>query len=87
VSFRDRLLATLRTIAPLFEEPGVMVVGSEVPNLLEPGVAPVERHAAVKRRLVELRGLRQSSEEPSVWLPGSPELLEVDFLGLDAQIV
>lgn len=98
MTFRDRLLATLRAIAPLFEEPGVMVVGSEVPNLLEPGVAstlvvsqdvdvgvPVERHASVKRRLAQLRGLRQSSEEPSVWIPESPELLEVNFLGLDAK--
>jgi hypothetical protein len=98
VTFRDRLLATLRAIAPLFEEQGVMVVGSEVPNLLEPGVAatlvvsqdvdvavPVERHAAVKRRLPALVGLRQSSEEPSVWIPESPELLEVNFLGLDAK--
>lgn len=75
-----------------------MVVGSEVPNLLEPGVAaslivsqdvdvavPVERHAAVKRRLPALVGLRQSNEEPSVWLPESRELLEVNFLGLDAK--
>lgn len=98
MAFRERLLATLRAVAPLFEEPGVMVVGSEVPNLLEPGVAatmvisqdidlavPVERHAGVKRRLAGLRGLRQSREEPSVWIPESPELLEVNFLGLDAR--
>ena len=97
MTFRERLLATLRVIAPLFEEPGVMVVGSEVPNLLEPGVAatlvvsqdidvgvPVERHAGVKRRLPALVGLHQSSEEPSVWIPESPELLEVNFIGLDA---
>jgi hypothetical protein len=94
--FRTRLLATLRRIAPLFEEEGVMVVGSEVPNLLEPGAAatlvvsqdvdigvPVERHAAVKRRLAAIEGLRPAPEEPSVWIPDSPELLEVNFLGLD----
>jgi hypothetical protein len=79
VAFRDRLVATLRAVAPVLEEPGVLIVGSEVPNLLEPGAAatlvvsqgvdigvPVERHADVKRRLDSLRGLRQSSEEHSV---------------------
>lgn len=73
-----------------------MIVGSEVPNLLEAGAAatlvvsqdvdigvPVARHAAVKARLRELEGLRPSSEEPSVWIPDSPELLEVNFLGID----
>lgn len=97
MDFRSRLLATLRSVAPLFEEPGVMVVGSEVPNLLQPGVAatlvvsqdvdigvPVGRHAAVKARLATLEGLRPSPEEPSVWLPDSPDLLEVNFLGMDA---
>jgi len=76
-----------------------MVVGSEVPNLLEPDAAatlvvsqdvdiavPVDRHAQVKKRLQELHGFRQSTEEPSVWLPDSPELLEANFLGLDPSI-
>ncbi len=75
-----------------------MVVGSEVPNLLEPNVAstlvvsqdvdiavPVERHAAVKRRLRDVRGLRPSADEPSVWVPETPELLEVNFIGRDAK--
>jgi hypothetical protein len=96
MDFRSRLLATLRRLAPLFEEEGVMVVGSEVPNLLEPGAAaslvvsqdvavgiPVERHAALKKRLTSLEGLRPSPEEPSVWIADSPELLEVKFFGLD----
>jgi hypothetical protein len=39
VSFRDQLIATLRAISPVLEEPGVLVVGSEVPNLLETGAA------------------------------------------------
>jgi hypothetical protein len=82
VAFRDRLLATLRAASPVLEEPGVIVVGSEVPNLLEPDAAstlvvsqavdlavPVSRHANVKRRLDEIRGLRPSPDEPSVWLP------------------
>lgn len=73
-----------------------MVVGSEVPNLLQPDVAstlvvsqhvgigvPVDRVAAVKARLASLEGLRPSPEEPSVWVPDSPDLLEVSFLGLD----
>jgi hypothetical protein len=46
---------------------------------------PVERHARVKRRLSELRGFHPSEEEPSVWLPDSAELLEANFLGLDAR--
>ncbi|MGH9360375.1 MAG: hypothetical protein ACRD2T_00555, partial [Thermoanaerobaculia bacterium] len=96
MDFRSRLLATLRRVAPLFEEPGVMVVGSEVPNLLQPRAAstlvvsqdvdigvPVARHAAVKARLAQIEGLRPSAEEPSVWLPDSHELLEVNFLGID----
>ena len=45
---------------------------------------PVERHAAVKARLPEVKGLTRSEEEPSIWLPKSPELLEVNFIGMDA---
>ncbi len=73
-----------------------MVVGSEVPNLLQPAVAatlvvsqdvdiaiPAHRHGAFKQRLARLEGLRPAPEEPSVWLPDSPGLLEVNFLGLD----
>jgi hypothetical protein len=99
VSFRERLIATLRALAPLFEEPGVMIVGSEVPNLLEPGAAatlvvsqdvnvavPIDCHGRVKQRLRDLRGFHQSADEPSVWLPDSPEQLEVNFLGLDPSL-
>ena len=39
VTFRDRLIGTLRLLRPVLEEPGVLVVGSEVPNLLEPEAA------------------------------------------------
>lgn len=96
MAFRDRLLATIRAARPVLEDPGVLVVGSEVPNLLEAGAAatlivsqdldigvPVDRHAAVKRRLAELRELRPSVDEPSVWVPTSPDLLEVNFVGMD----
>jgi len=96
VTFRDRLLATIRAAKPVLEAPGVMVVGSEVPNLLEPGAAatlivsqdldvgvPVEHHAEVKRQVAELHAFRASPEEPSVWVPREPGLLEVNFIGMD----
>jgi hypothetical protein len=94
VSFRDRLLNTLRSCRAVLEVPGVLVGGSEVPNLLEQGAAsslvisedvdlivPVARHAEVKERLGTLTGLRQSREEPSVFLPDSRELIELNFIG------
>ena len=95
--FRDRLLATIEAARPVLEDDGVLVVGSEVPNLLEPGAAatlvvsldldvgvPVDRHASVKRRLPELlHAFRPSEDEPSVWTPRSPDLLEVNFVGMD----
>lgn len=96
VTFRDRLLATIRAAKPVLEAPGVLVVGSEVPNLLEPGAAatlvvsqdldvgvPVDHHAAVKRQVAELHAFRPSPEEPSVWVPREPGLLEVNFIGMD----
>lgn len=74
----------------------MLVVGSEVPNLLEPDAAstlvvsqdldigvPVERHAAVRRRLADLRQFRPSPDEPSVWTPRSSDLLEINFVGID----
>jgi hypothetical protein len=39
VTFRERLVATIRAARPVLETEGVLVVGSEVPNLLEPGAA------------------------------------------------
>jgi hypothetical protein len=68
VAFRDRLFATIRAARPVLEVPGVLVVGSEVPNLFEPDAAstlvvsqdldvgvPVSHHAAVKEQLDALR--------------------------------
>jgi hypothetical protein len=89
MAFRDRLFATIRAARPVLEDPGVLVVGSEVPNLLEPGAAAtlvvsqdpdigvaVDRRAAVKRRLPErLLHFQPSPDEPSVWTPRSPGLL------------
>lgn len=97
MTFRDRLVATITAARSVLEEPDVLVVGSEVPNLLEPGAAatlvvsqdldvgvPVRRHAAVKRHLAGLlAAFTPSAEEPSVWAPRSPELLEVNFVGID----
>jgi hypothetical protein len=99
VTFRDRLLATLRRLRSVLEEPGVLIVGSEVPNLLQPGAAstlvvsqdvdlavPLERLEAVKRHLRLVEGLAASREEPSVYVPQSPELIEVNFLGWDPRV-
>ena len=97
MAFRERLLATIRAARPVLEDPGILVIGSEVPNLLEPGAAatlvvsqdldlgvPVDRHAAVTRRLPELLlHFLPSPDEPSVWTPRSPDLLEVNFVGMD----
>lgn len=97
MTFRDRLFATIRAARPVLEHPDVLVVGSEVPNLLEPGAAatlvvsrdldiavPVGSHAAVKQRLPKLLvDFQPSSDEPSVWTPRSPDLLEVNFVGMD----
>jgi hypothetical protein len=97
VTFRDRLLATIRAARPVLEVEHVLVVGSEVPNLLEPDLAstlvvsqdldigvPVDRHAAVKDRLSELRDFTPSPDEPSIWIPRDPSLLELNFVGIDA---
>jgi hypothetical protein len=96
VTFRDRLLATLRAARPVFEAPGVVVVGSQVPNLREPGAAatlvvsqdvdvgvPVASLAAVKAHLPRLEQLQRSTDEPSVWVPQSDDLLELNFIGID----
>jgi hypothetical protein len=99
VTFRERLIGTLRQLRPVLEEPGVLVVGSEVPNLLEPDAAstlvvsqdvdlavPVDRLQQVKKRLTEVQGLIPSGEEPSVYIPAAAGLIEANFLGLDRRI-
>ena len=96
MTFRDRLIATIRAARPALESPGVMVVGSEVPNLFETGAAstlvvsqdldvgvPVGRHPALKQRLGDLREFEPSADEPSVWTPRSAGLLELNFVGMD----
>jgi len=96
VAFRDRLVATIRAARPIVELPEILIIGSEVPNLLQPGAAatlivsldldigvPVHRHAAVRERISELVEFTQSADEPSVWMPHSPHLLEINFVGMD----
>jgi hypothetical protein len=99
VLFRDRLVGTLRAVEPILDVPGVMVVGSEVPNLLQRDAAstlvisqdvdlgvPIGVHAEVVERLARIVDLVPSPDEPSVWVP-RPEhaerLIEVNFLGVD----
>lgn len=90
---------TLAGIAPVLEVPGVLVVGSEVPNLIEPGAAatlvisqdvdigvPLAAHARVKDALRKVVGFHASPEEPSVWLPEDRRHLEVNFVGMDPDI-
>jgi hypothetical protein len=97
VIFRDRLIATIHAARPVLESPGVLVVGSEVPNLLEAGAAatlvvsqdldvgvPVGQHAALRERLGDLSEFEPSAEEPSVWTPRAPDLLELNFVGIDS---
>lgn len=76
-----------------------MIVGSEVPNLIEPGAAstlvvsqdvdigvPIAVIPEVKARLRSVTALRPSDEEPSVWVPTIPPLIEANFLGIDPDI-
>lgn len=97
MEFRDRLLATIRAARAVLEAPGVLVVGSEVPNLLEPGAAAtlvvsqdldvgvrVEWHGELKARLPQLEAFEPSPDEPSVWVPRDGSLLELNFIGIDA---
>ena len=74
-----------------------MVIGSEVPNLLQANAAstlvvsqdldigvPVDAHPALKARLGELHEFEVSPDEPSVWIPRTADLLELNFVGMDA---
>ena len=93
MSFRDRLIASLQAAQDVLNVPGVMVAGSQVPNLLQPDadstlvvsddvdiVVPISAHSQVKERLTGLRGYRQASDEPSVWIPDDAEKLEINFI-------
>ena len=100
MGFRERLLATLRAAQPVLDVPGMLVAGSEIPNLLEEEAAatlvisedvdlavPVEAHTEVKSRLADISGLRPAPEEPSVWVPDDPSaMIELNFVGRDENI-
>lgn len=77
------------------------MVGSEVPNLMQPGAAstlvvsldldigvPVHRLDEVKERLTHLRdaGFAPSADEPSVWVSQDAGHLELNFVGIDPGI-
>lgn len=102
MEFRDRLIATLRAVDAVLQVPGVLVAGSEVPNLFEPDAAatlvvsqdvdlaiPVSVHAQVKALLDQITELAPSPDEPSVWVPRTSEspLIEVNFIGIDPAIL
>lgn len=97
MTFRDRLHATIAAARPVLEVPGVLVVGSEVPNLLQAAACatlvvsqdldlgvPVDRHHEVTRVLPMLDAFQPSPDEGSVWTPRDPHLLELNFVGIDA---
>lgn len=86
-------------LQPILDQPGVLVVGSEVPNLLQPNAAstlvvsqdvdvaiPIDQVEPIKARLREIVDLVPSADEPSVYVPVSSELIEANFLGHDARI-
>jgi len=99
VTFRDRVLKSLATFQPVLEIPGIMVGGSQVPNLLQPDAAstlvvsqdidlvvPVAAHAQVRTALARVSGYEPSAAEPSVWLPQDSERLEISFIGRDPDL-
>jgi hypothetical protein len=96
VDFRSQLLSTLKGVQNVLNVPGVIVIGSEVPNLLQDDAAstlvvsqdvdigvPVARLSDVKAELRNVTDLKPSAEEPSVWLPQNTDLIEVNFVGMD----
>ncbi len=98
MDFRQKLLRTLAAFQPVLKEPGVLIAGSEVPNLMETEAAstlvvsqdvdiavPVSRLETVKERLRSVRGFQRSPREPSVWLPLDRDAIEVNFIGMDAR--
>ncbi|TVQ21596.1 MAG: hypothetical protein EA382_13360 [Spirochaetaceae bacterium] len=95
MEFRERLIRTLHALEPILRVPGVMVGGSEVPNLLEPDarsslvvsqdvdiIVPIEAHGLVRDRSRSIPGFRRSAEEPTILEPVDTALLEVNFIGM-----
>jgi hypothetical protein len=99
MTFRERLFRSLASVQPILDVPGVMVGGSQVPNLLEPNAAatlvvsqdvdlviPVSAHGKVRDALAHIHGYEPSTDEPSVWLPDDPQRLEINFIGSDSRV-
>ncbi|HSD26691.1 MAG TPA: hypothetical protein VLL75_05260 [Vicinamibacteria bacterium] len=99
MTFRERLIATIRAARPVLESPGVLVVGSEVPNLLEAGAAatlvvsqdldvgvPVAEHAAVPRDEAERLIAEGFRPDPVGWELSPSRLILVVPPGRAAQI-
>ena len=70
-TFRERLLATLRAVEAVLEVNGVLVAGSEVPNLLDLLVRSHRRLSAELRHqvrsnlsILSLLGLRPGMPDP-----------------------
>lgn len=56
MSFRDRLLAALQALEPIFTEPGVLVIGSDMPD-------PRPQRARVAELLRRLESRQDSSDD------------------------
>ena len=95
MDFRTRLIRTLEAAEALLKVPGVIVIGSVVPNLLQAEGAPalvisedvdlgvpISRHHELREALDRLQDFEASSTEPSVWLPRREELIEVNLVGM-----
>ena len=62
MDFRTRLLLKLRAVQPILREQGVLIAGSEVPNLLEPSVQmpdPTPHRALLARLMARLEKVEQ----------------------------
>jgi hypothetical protein len=75
VTFRDRLLATLERLRPALHEPGVLIVGSDVLNPLQPHAAWTPPRDRASPRAAS-SATAQSA--PSGWHAGSLALLPFD---------
>jgi hypothetical protein len=87
-------------VQPVLDVPGVLVGGSQVPNLLQPDAAatlvvsqdvdlvvPAGSHKQVRAALAGVTGYKPSADEPSVWLPDDPQqMLEINFIGRDPEL-
>ncbi len=97
MEFAERLLMTIKDISDLFID-GVIVIGSEAPNLfsfyekspvivskdIDLGV-DVKAHNGLKEKITGLQTFKISEDEPSVLTPLGPQL-EVNIVGIDRRL-